>query len=548
MTRREFAGTLLAAAAQAQARFAQVHVPTEWSFTSEKSYRDPFNEVELDVTVTAPSGKQRKAPAFWGGGNVWRVRYAAAEAGRHRWAAVCSDTSNGGLHGRNGTLDVSPYEGSHPLYRHGPLRVSANKRYLQHADGTPFFWLGDTWWMALVKRLHWPDDFQRLVADRVSKNFTVIQFVAGLYPDMDSFDPRGENEAGFPWEPGYERINPAWWDVADLRVQHMVAAGLTPCVLGCWGYYLPKTGERRMKQHWRNIVARWGAYPVVWTIAGETSMPWYLSNRKEAERKELATGWTAMARYIGSVDPFERPITAHPSETARASVDDPSVLDFNMLQTGHSDRRSIPNTIRKVTGEYAAEPRLPVLNGEVNYEGILAASREEMQRFMFWTCMLNGACGHTYGANGIWQVNLPGKPYGPSPHGRAWGNVSWQEAMALPGAAQLGRGAKLLQRYAWHRFEPHPDWIDPSWSEKNYEAPSCAGIPGEVRIAYLPQPAGGRYTFRGLEPGVAYRAKLWDPVEGREQEWVRAEPVSGAWTMPPLEVMQDWVVILEKSA
>src|SRR5438128_4943039 len=39
-------------------------------------------------------------------------------------------------------------------------------------------------------------------------------------------------------------------------------------------------------------------------------------------------------------------------------------------------------------------------------------------RFMFWACVLSGAAGHSYGANGIWQVNRPGQPYGPSPQDR----------------------------------------------------------------------------------------------------------------------------------
>ena len=30
-------------------------------------------------------------------------------------------------------------------------------------------------------------------------------------------------------------------------------------------------------------------------------------------------------------------------------------------------------------------------------------------RAMFWICMMNGAAGHTYGANGIWQVNRRGE-------------------------------------------------------------------------------------------------------------------------------------------
>ena len=42
--------------------------------------------------------------------------------------------------------------------------------------------------MGLVKRLGWPEDFQLLTADRISKGFAVIQIVAGLYPDMPPFD------------------------------------------------------------------------------------------------------------------------------------------------------------------------------------------------------------------------------------------------------------------------------------------------------------------------------------------------------------------------
>ena len=32
-------------------------------------------------------------------------------------------------------------------WEHGRLRVSDNQRFLQHEDGTPFFWLGETAWL-----------------------------------------------------------------------------------------------------------------------------------------------------------------------------------------------------------------------------------------------------------------------------------------------------------------------------------------------------------------------------------------------------------------
>lgn len=74
---------------------------------------------------------------------------------------------------------------------------------------------------------------------------------------MPAFDPRGANEAGFPWEKDYARINPAYFDMADLRFQHLVSRGLAPCIVGCWGYFLQWMGVARMKRHWRNLVG-WG--------------------------------------------------------------------------------------------------------------------------------------------------------------------------------------------------------------------------------------------------------------------------------------------------
>jgi hypothetical protein len=81
---------------------------------------------------------------------------------------------------------------------------------------------------------------------------------------------------------------------------------------------------------------------------------------------------------------------------------------------------------------------------------------------MFWLCLANGAAGHTYGANGIWQCNRPGQPHGPSPTAGSpptgYGAIPWNEAMHLPGSTQVGLGKKLFERYPWPKFEPHPEW------------------------------------------------------------------------------------------
>ena len=159
---------------------------TEWSYSSGTSYPDPFNDVQLDVLFVDPNGDEHLMPAFWAGEQTWGVRFSSGLPGRHQFRTICSDTSNHDLHGCEGILEVQPARSSNPLLQHGPLRLAASRRHLEHGDGTPFFWLGDTWWMGLCKRLSWPDGFQELAADRVAKGFTVVQIVAGLYPDMPS--------------------------------------------------------------------------------------------------------------------------------------------------------------------------------------------------------------------------------------------------------------------------------------------------------------------------------------------------------------------------
>ena len=527
---------------------------TEWAYSSGKAYADPFNQVELDVVFRDSQGHEQRVPAFWAGGQTWRIRYAPPRPGHYTYRTVSSDPSNPDLDGQTGVLEVSPYTGDNLLIKHGGIRAAADRRHFEHQDGTPFFWLGDTWWMGLCWRLGWPDDLRTLAEDRIRKGFSVVQIVAGLYPDMPPYDPRGANEGGYPWEPNYTRINPHYFDMADLRIRYLTEQGLVPCVVGCWGYFLTFMGIEKIKKHWRNIIARWGGYPAIWCLAGEGTMPYYLSKHKARDAALQKRGWTEMARYVRKIDPYHRPITIHPSRSAMDTVEDPAVLDFDMLQTGHQDWQSIPSTINTLTGDLKREPRMPVLVGEVCYEGILDENHQEIERYMFLSCILSGAAGHTYGANGIWQVNRPGHPYGPSPHGRCWGNTPWEVAYKLPGSEHIGVCKKMLMRYRWWRFEAHPEWVDPHWTQKDFGEycadmlPFAAGIPGEVRVVFIPL-MWNPPQLKDLEAGTIYKAFFFNPRDGMQQTIGDVTgDASGSWQVPITPTIEQWLLILEKKA
>jgi len=440
----------------------QQNVPVEIAFHSAQSHADPFDEIDLNVLFSDPTGETKRVPAFWDGGNVWKVRYASPKVGTYTYVTVCSDLADKGLNAQSGTVTVERYTGTNPLYKHGPIVVESDRRHLQHSDGTPFFWLGDTWWMGLASRLKWPGEFHALVADRVAKGFNVVQIVAGLYPDMFPFDPRGANESGFPWEPEYSRIRPEYFDRADKRIRYLVDQGLMPCIVGAWGYFLPWMGEEKMRKHWRYLVARYGSLPVAWCAAGEANLPWYLAKGFPYDDRDQARRWTDIVRYIRKTDPFHRLLTIHPTAinqyTSRHAVDDPRLLDFDMLQTPHGRAEAAATTVEAMRHSYSANPKMPVIDGEAAYEMLSDSLPTEWARAMFWICMMNGAAGHTYGANGIWQNNRPGDPHGRSPNGPGYGSITSQEAMHLPGSTQIGMGKKLLEKYPWQQFKPHPEW------------------------------------------------------------------------------------------
>ena len=528
---------VLTAFARGSSFHTEANVMVELTFAAERSYTDPFNQVVLDVVFIDPSGRELRVPAFWDGGKVWKARYASPLLGTHAFRTECSETGDAGLHGVTGQVEITAYKGENPLYANGPVRVAANHRYLEHTDGTPFFWLGDTWWMGLCHRIHFPDEFQQLAADRKAKGFNVIQIVAGLYPDMFPFDPRGANEAGFPWETNYTSIRPEYFDAADKRLLYLVDQGFTPCIVGAWGYFMPWMGVEKMKAHWRNLIARYGALPVVWCAAGEANLDWYLAKGFPHDDRNQIHQWTEVLRYIRATDPWHRPLTLHPTGigplTARHSTDDPALLDFDMLQTPHGKQEAVPITIYTVRHSYDAAPTLPVIDGEASYEMLGDSLPTEWTRRMFWLCLMNGAAGHTYGANGIWQCNRPGQPHGKSPHGGTYGTIPWNEAMHLPGSTQEGFGKRFFEQFAWQDFRPHSEWVrssECSLSKSDWiwfpEGNPAADAPAEKRFF--------RRTFVIASSNVVTRARLRLSADDRFVAWLNGTKLGSGtdWANP----------------
>lgn len=73
-------------------------------------------------------------------------------------------------------------------WSHGNLKVSDNSLYLSHADGTPFFWLGDTGWL-LPERLN-RDEAAYYLQRCGSEGFNVVQ--VQVVNDVPAFNIYGK--------------------------------------------------------------------------------------------------------------------------------------------------------------------------------------------------------------------------------------------------------------------------------------------------------------------------------------------------------------------
>ena len=532
----------------------------ELTFETHRHYADPFNDVAVDV-VFEKDGRTWRVPTFWRGGEQWTVRFAAPIPGTYTYHLESTDQSNPDLNGKPERISVAAYTGDNPLLRHGMLRVSSNHRYFEHADGTPFFWLGDTWWTGLSDRLAWVG-FQELTIDRQGKGFSVVQICGGLVPSFEEVaptDPGFCNEGGCVWDAGFKRINPRYFDYVDRRIQYLLAHGLVPAIVGGWRGVLAQMGVSKMEQHWRYLIARYGAYPVFWIAGGEVYDPPPSQSRQGLRvGKEVIdlrqAGWTQIVRFIRATDPYHHPLTVHEVDPPfDSAIQDGTLTDFDLFQAGHRGWPSIATEIALLDKHYARTTvTKPLVVGEVGYEGIFDDHREDFQRAAFWLGMLNGAAGHTYGAVGTWESYGSAKPF----HRLKISFKSWREGMALPGSYQVGLGAKLLQKYRWSEIQPHPEWVSPhgttllepnsqisgfdidliqaladeplpsanelplgEWHNVhgNWRSPYAAGIPRRLRLIYLPYFGFTEYprpVINGIEAGARYHAYYWEPALG----------------------------------
>ena len=347
----------------------------EHALESTNDYRNPFKDVTVAVTYTGPGGRVLRSLGFWDGGTSFKLRCAFPTPGTWSWHTSCSNPTDTGLHGRHGEIQVTAYDGPNPLYRHGFLRVSDNRRSLAHADGTPFLWIGDTHWAATT--LLSERGFRRWVDDRAAKAFTVLQtnIARCKASPLDA-------EGNAPWEA--DRWNVTFMRKLDREFDYANDKGLVLFVSALidlkWD--LKIDDYPRLVQM---IAARYYAHCITYSSSMDDGF-----STEQDEISELIDRVTD--RHL---------LTQHTGTSSRdpAKYYDRAYLDYCMNQSGHHGgdyEEASKAAVEWHLALYNREPHKPVVNGEAWYEG-MATPEQAVQ--MGYLSLLSGCCGYTFGAN-----------------------------------------------------------------------------------------------------------------------------------------------------
>ncbi|MFN8240751.1 MAG: glycoside hydrolase family 140 protein [Bacteroidales bacterium] len=432
-----------------------------------------------------------------------------------------------------------PWPGVSVDFSHGKLKVSENRRFIVHDDGTPFFYLGDTGW-ELFHRLT-IQDAGKYLENRRAKGFTVIQAVVlaehdGLNtPDIAGNKPLVDND---PLKP-----NEAYFLNVDKVIRLAAEKGLYIGLLPTWGDKIDK---------------RWGVGPVIFNKENAYKYGQWIGNRyKDYPNIIWINGgdrdgggdntpiWNAIGEGIKSVD-HNHLMTFHPwgEHSSSEWFHNSSWLDFNMSQTGHG-QRSYAIYKRLIVKDYNLDPVKPCLDGEPRYEDHPVGWNPEVlgwfndadiRQSLYWN-LFSGSFGHTYGCHPIWQFLAPGRePVGLARH-------NWTEVIDLPGAWDLIHARRLMESRPFLSRVPDQSLI----SEEYFPETDYVVATRGDGYAFIYFPTGWGAEIKLDKLGAKTLAASWfDPRTGEVKEAGSFQGKGNKRFTPPSGGRgNDWILVLD---
>ncbi len=535
---------------------AETWVANEISFESEKVYADPFNDIDLELHLFG-NGRLYKIPAFWDGGNIWKTRFVCPSAGTWCFRTVCTDSENNSLNGRTGKVICSEYNGEHDIYKHGFVSTNAGEKYFTYDDGTPFFYLGDTHWSLGDETV---DMVKTICEKRASQGFTVYQsepigakfdFTNGITEDDISGLADYDEKFAIIAENGLVHAN----------AQFFFSYFIEPLISNNGGFNgnepsaSAKAYLEKVSRYW---VARYGAYPVIWTLGQEVDNDFYWSETNHPEWGVENNPYKLVAEYIAKYDAYDHPLSAHQENAGATSAYGNGEGATDKCKVYFKD--AMPSCFRDVKAHnfYAAQwhpskteqsdfdlekdywfnsQGKPVINYEGQY--CYLWTKNFGSRMQGWTAYLNGMYGYGWGGHDTWSyLNIYDEENDSSDGvdtitSEEKINATWQDSLEYESSYQNGYMRKFFENTEWYNLIPRFDnraYFVPA--NNVYYAYASNESNTEIVVYFysftdesVAQKTNTKYyggiktgTIGNLVPNGSYTYQWFDPISGEYSE------------------------------
>ena len=568
----------------------------ELTFTASGTYSNPYTDVTVWVELKGPGFAQR-VYGYWDGGSTFRVRLIATAPGEWSWSSG-SSPADAGLAGKSGeftAVDWTAAEKQENPLRHGFLRATANQHALEHADGTPYFAIGDTWYSLGTNRFRWFDDdkrrplgpdagFKDYVRYRKTQGYNWVNVIAafpnwmtdglpwhivmndaGKTPVRSAWLEFGtgsaknmDNEGGRPFffpgkVPGYEkvfpdvdRVNPEYFKYLDRKIDYLNSQGFVPFIevsrrdaSVVWKkYYSWPDSYTRFIEY---IFARYQANNTVFS-------PIHLDILNESiSAEDFAQAINLWLKKYGP-PPFGTLLSANANPSTLTNWGDPSWVTLHQMGNKRehdyywylSEIFRSPNPRPGINGEpyYSGYVDARGLNGGYKYGA--AGGTEQDSRYvrsgMYGSFLSGGLGGHVYGAEGIWGADI--EQAAPI---KMWDAFQWRSGAEM----QYLRTFALSIGKRYQELVPD-EWVTPSKTATvlGYEGWAWAARTpdSEIFLVYF-EKGCPRSKIRGARPMSLYSAQWFDPRNGTFSDAASAPLASnniGEIQVPAFLVDNDW--------
>jgi hypothetical protein len=436
-------------------------------------------------------------------------------------------------------------------WSNGKVVISSNGHFLQHENGKPFFWLGDTGWLLFQKldRI----ETRKYLKDRSEKEFNVIQcMVIQALPEVNRYRNIAfiQNGTLTPCVTMGHDTNDAaqydYWDHVDWVIDEAARNGLYIALVPIWGSVVKQNdiSVSAAESYATFLAERFKKKPnIFWMVGGDIQ-----GNIKQEF-------WETIGRTLKKHDPNHL-ITYHPYGRTQSSTwfHNSPWLDVNMFQSGHrrydqdaSPKKYGEDNWQYIRDDYTKIPVKPTLDGEPSYENIPQGLHDttqpywtanDVRRYAYWS-VFAGACGHTYGNNSVMQM------YRPDDQKAAYGaRKYWYESLQDSGSVQMKYLKHLiLSRPYFDRIFDDSLVINNSGTRYNYIV-AMRGTDYLMAYTYTGQEIDvkmGRIT------GTQVKAWWFNPRNGEAKIIGTFKNEGMIRFIPPMiqAFAHDWVLVLD---